>query len=67
LINIFSEGGGAKVAKEMNVDLLGSIPLDPLVSSDSDSGFPFILNHPDSLASQAFTGIVEKIMEKVKE
>jgi ATP-binding protein involved in chromosome partitioning len=67
IINIFSEGGGVRVAQEMNVDFLGSIPMDPLISSDTDSGKPFILNHPDSLASKAFYDIVDKIMEKMVE
>jgi ATP-binding protein involved in chromosome partitioning len=67
IINIFSEGGGIRVANEMNVDFLGSIPMDPLISSDTDSGKPFILNHPDSLASKAFYDIVDKIMEKMVE
>ena len=46
---------------------LGSIPMDPRISADSDKGTPFIIRHPDSLASQAFGEIIEKIEEKVKE
>ncbi|MCW4051135.1 MAG: Mrp/NBP35 family ATP-binding protein [Candidatus Bathyarchaeota archaeon] len=65
-INVFSEGGGAKVSEEMNVELLGSIPMDPKVSVDSDAGVPFILNNPDSPASKAFREIIEKIVKKVK-
>jgi len=65
-INVFSEGGGAKVAEEMGVELLGSIPLDPRISRDSDEGTPFIISHPDSAAAKSFKSIVEKIEEKVK-
>ena len=65
IIDVFSKGGGEKIAKEMNVDLLGSIPLDPKIASDSDKGVPFILQHPDSPASDVFTRIVEDIEKKV--
>jgi len=66
-IEVFSKGGGERVAKEMDVEFLGSIPLDPRISADSDEGTPFILRHPDSQASKEFTRIVEKIEEKVKQ
>ena len=65
-IDVFSKGGGERVAEEMGVEFLGSIPLDPRISADSDEGTPFIVSHPDSLASKAFMRIVEKIEEKVK-
>jgi ATP-binding protein involved in chromosome partitioning len=65
-INVFSEGGGARVAEEMGVELLGSIPIDPRVSMDSDEGTPFILRHPDSPAAKSFMDLVEKIENKVK-
>ena len=65
-IEVFSKGGGERVAEEMDVEFLGSIPLDPRISVDSDGGTPFIASHPDSSASKAFMRIVEKIEEKVK-
>jgi len=67
LIEVFGGDGGARVAEEMNVELLGSIPMDPRVSTDSDEGTPFIVRHPDSPAAKAFEKIVEKIKKKVKE
>ena len=66
LIDVFSKGGGAKVSGEMNVELLGSIPLDPQIAADSDEGVPFIVKHPDSLASKEFTQIIKKIEKKVE-
>ncbi len=65
-INVFSEGGGARIAEEMGVELLGSIPIDPRISMDSDEGTPFILRHPDSPAAKSFMDLVDKIEEKVK-
>ena len=66
LIDVFSKGGGAKVSTEMDVELLGSIPLDPQIAADSDEGVPFIVKHPDSLASKEFTKIIKKIEKKVE-
>jgi ATP-binding protein involved in chromosome partitioning len=67
LIEVFGGDGGARVAEEMGIELLGSIPMDPRVSTDSDEGTPFIVMHPDSPAAKAFKKIVEKIEKKVKE
>jgi ATP-binding protein involved in chromosome partitioning len=66
VIEVFSKGGGAKVSDEMNVYLLGSIPLDPSIAADSDKGNPFVISHPDSSAAMAFYQIVSKIEKKVE-
>ena len=66
LIDVFSKGGGAKVAEEMSVHFLGSIPMDPKISEDSDKGRPFIVEHPDSPASDAFKNIIQQIREQVE-
>ena len=65
-IHVFGEGGGERVAREMGIEFLGSIPMDPRISLDSDEGTPFVTQHPDSQASKAFREIVEKIEDKVK-
>lgn len=61
LIDVFGVGGGEKVAKDMDISLLGTIPLDPRISIAMDAGTPFIVSEPESLASKAFDAIVEKI------
>jgi ATP-binding protein involved in chromosome partitioning len=60
-IDVFSVGGGERVAIDMGVPFLGKIPLDPRVSTDMDAGTPFIVVHPDSSAAKSFDVIVEKI------
>ncbi|MGQ9680646.1 MAG: Mrp/NBP35 family ATP-binding protein [Candidatus Bathyarchaeia archaeon] len=68
-IEVFSRGGGEKMAEEMGVLMLGSIPLDPRISKDSDAGTPFILEDRASEASKVFDAIVrniEKFVEGVK-
>ncbi len=63
---IFQSGGGQKMAQEMNVDFLGSIPIDPKVGVDADKGLPFVISHPESEASKVFNEIVAKIEAKLK-
>ena len=59
--NIFKVGGGQKIAEDLSVSLLGSIPIDSDICSDSDIGRPFIVEHADSPATKAFMEIVKKI------
>jgi len=60
-IDVFGFGGGENVALEMEVPFLGSIPLDPRISTAMDSGTPFIVTQPDSPAAEEFYSIVAKI------
>jgi len=66
-IDIFQSGGGKKLAEEAGVPFLGSIPLDPKVSVDSDKGLPFVLEHADSPATKAFIEIVKNVEAYLKE
>jgi len=59
--NIFKVGGGQKIAEDLSVPFLGSIPIDPEICRDSDNGMPFISEHIDSPAAKAFSKIVKKI------
>jgi ATP-binding protein involved in chromosome partitioning len=60
-IDIFKIGGGKKIAEDLSVPFLGSIPIDPEVCRDSDNGIPFIIEHKNSPATKAFLEIVTKI------
>ncbi|MEM3546048.1 MAG: Mrp/NBP35 family ATP-binding protein [Candidatus Bathyarchaeia archaeon] len=60
-IDIFRSGGGKKIAEEMDVPFLGSIPVDQEICESSDKGIPFIAEHKDSPASKAFMEIVQRI------
>jgi ATP-binding protein involved in chromosome partitioning len=60
-INIFRTGGGKRIAEDLSVPYLGSIPIDPNICNDSDNGLPFIAENKKSSATKAFIEIVEKI------
>ncbi len=63
---IFQSGGGKKMAQEMGVAFLGSIPIDPKIGVDSDKGTPFVVSHKDSASAKAFMEIVKTVDEYVK-
>src|SRR3954447_7734334 len=42
-IDVFSHGGGRRTAKEMQVNFLAELPLDPQVRIGGDSGSPIVL------------------------
>src|SRR3954463_16619120 len=50
---IFGEGGGQQLADELDVPLLGKIPLQEELRIGSDDGMPLVLTDPDAPASQA--------------
>jgi ATP-binding protein involved in chromosome partitioning len=45
---IFGEGGGARMAAQYHVPLLGSLPLDIRIRAQSDEGVPTVASMPDS-------------------
>ena len=54
IYHIFGEGGGKRLAEEGGVELLGQIPLEPIVREGSDSGNPIVATNPDSPTAKAF-------------
>ena len=60
-VDIFRSGGGRRIADDLTIPFLGSIPIDQRICEDSDKGVPFIVEHADSPATKAFMEIVQKI------
>jgi ATP-binding protein involved in chromosome partitioning len=50
---IFGEGGGQLLADELDVPLLGKIPIQEELRVGSDEGRPLVLDDPDAPAAQA--------------
>ena len=65
-IDLFGSGVAERVASEMGVPFLGSIPLEPKIAQNSDSGTPFVSENPNSPAAKAFIGIVAEIEKFVE-
>ena len=63
--NIFKSGGGEAAAKELNVQFLGKVPIEPGVVDAGDSGMPVVLKYPESASAKAFGAIVDKVVKTV--
>jgi ATP-binding protein involved in chromosome partitioning len=50
---IFGNGGGKRLADELDAPLLGEIPFFPGVLSGGDRGEPIVVSEPQTLAAQA--------------
>lgn len=64
-VDIFGHGGGQRLAKAVNVPLLGTVPLDPAVRVASDAGVVTALSAPDSAAGRAFREVAEGVVAEV--
>ncbi|MEK7287547.1 MAG: Mrp/NBP35 family ATP-binding protein [Elusimicrobiota bacterium] len=62
---IFSQGGGACLAKDYGVELLGQIPLDARVCSLGDAGRPIVAAEPDHPISQIYQSIAKRLAAKI--
>jgi ATP-binding protein involved in chromosome partitioning len=63
--HIFGAGGGAVMATDYNVDLLGSLPLDIKIREQSDGGKPTVVNEPDSKIASIYKEIARKAAIKI--
>jgi ATP-binding protein involved in chromosome partitioning len=50
---IFGEGGGSELAQELDVPLLGRVPLTMPLREQADCGVPLVVEDPDDAAAQA--------------
>ncbi|MGI9100222.1 MAG: Mrp/NBP35 family ATP-binding protein [Solirubrobacteraceae bacterium] len=50
---IFGEGGGQELADELDVPLLGKVPLTMPLRAQADAGTPLVFTDPDDPAAQA--------------
>jgi ATP-binding protein involved in chromosome partitioning len=59
---IFGEGGGKELADELDVPLLGRVPLTMPLREHADSGVPLVVEEPDDPASQAIHHIARGLI-----
>jgi ATP-binding protein involved in chromosome partitioning len=62
---IFGEGGGAALAGEIDVSLIGQVPIEPDVSAGGDAGKPVVLSAPDGPAGAEFRRIASRIVHEL--
>jgi ATP-binding protein involved in chromosome partitioning len=61
---IFGQGGGQKLAAQMDVPFLGEIPLVKSISDSGDSGKPVVLDENNPM-SKAFIELAKKVAQQV--
>jgi ATP-binding protein involved in chromosome partitioning len=58
---LFGEGGGQELADDLEVPLLGQVPLVPDLREGSDIGEPIVVADPENEASLVFRAMAERI------
>lgn len=61
--DIFGSGGGELLAQELDVPLLGQIPLTPALREGSDMGAPILVTEPHSEAARALDSVAGKLLD----
>jgi ATP-binding protein involved in chromosome partitioning len=63
--DIFDRGGGAKLAQQKGVPLLGEIPIDMRMRQGGDVGQPVVLQFPDSPLAAQFSAVAKNLIEQL--
>jgi ATP-binding protein involved in chromosome partitioning len=63
--DLFGSGGGEKTAKELELPLLGCVPLEIPVREGGDEGTPVVIAQPESAAGQALRAIAQQIAARI--
>jgi ATP-binding protein involved in chromosome partitioning len=58
--HIFGAGGGARMARECGVELLGELPLDARIREEADGGMPTVVAAPDSPRAAAYLAMARR-------
>ena len=62
---IFSHGGGKRLAQEVGTDFFGEIPIDTRIRFGGDAGVPIVVASPDSENANRFMSIASAAALKV--
>ena len=61
---LFGKEGGKRLAEELDIPLLGQIPIVQSICEGGDNGKPVALN-PDSITGQAFQKLAENVVKQI--
>ena len=65
--HIFGEGGGARMAKDYDVEYLGGLPLDIRIREQTDSGRPTMVAEPDGPIADTYREIARRVAVRIAE
>jgi ATP-binding protein involved in chromosome partitioning len=63
--HVFGSGGGARMAKQYQVDFLGELPLAMAIREDADHGQPTVVKDPDGEIAQMYRDIARRVAAKL--
>lgn len=59
--HIFGTGGGERIARDYQTELLGALPLDMRIREEVDSGRPTVIAEPDGEIAAIYRGIARRV------
>ena len=63
---LFGEAGAQKLAAELDVPVLGEIPIEQAAREAGDRGTPGVLAEPESVSAKAFQAMAERVVAEVE-
>ncbi len=63
---LFGEAGAQKLAAELDVPVLGEVPIEQATREAGDAGTPVVLREPESAAAKAFAQTAERVAAEVE-
>lgn len=64
---IFGTGGGEKMCRDYNVELLGALPLDIRIREHTDTGKPSVVAEPDGQIADIYRTIARRVAAKISD
>jgi len=62
---LFGSGGGAQIAAEYELELLGQLPLDLRIREQTDSGNPSVVAEPDAAPAEAYRATARRMAARL--
>ena len=59
--SLFGAGGGARLAAESDLPLLGQLPLDGRIQREADGGTPTVIAEPDSAIAKKYRAFARRV------
>ena len=63
--DIFGSGGGKKTSEELDLPLLGCVPLEIHLREGGDQGIPIVVSKPESASAKALRAIAQQVAARV--
>jgi ATP-binding protein involved in chromosome partitioning len=68
-LDVFGSGGAQAVVsglarQAVSTDILGHIPLTPLMAQAADTGIPLVASHPEDPAAQELSRVADALLKR---